>query len=139
MARGAAGLGTFGKKLECTACHQPDDERRYMKPIKYEDHCKHCHALTVQVVGEFNAPELRKAADTFRRLPAPHKAPAEVRAILRERFLEFIQRNAAAARAPAGPEPKRLIPGRGPKPVTEAEVDRLVSVSRESAKAVLGA
>src|SRR5262249_23195486 len=120
-ARGGAGLDTFGKKLECTTCHQPDDERRYMKPVKYEIHCKQCHALTVQVIGEFKERGIRKAADAFRRIPAPHKTPAEVRAVLRERFLEFIQENPAAARAPAMPEPKRLIPGRGPKPVTEPE------------------
>jgi len=140
-AAGAPGVDDFGKKLDCVSCHQPDAERRYMKPIKYEDHCKKCHALTVQIVGDFKDGAVRQAVDEFRRTPAPHKTPTEVRAILRERLLEFIQRQPAAARAPIAPEPKQPIPGRGPKPVAEeqatwaenrlGEAEKLLFVDRQ--------
>jgi hypothetical protein len=30
---------------DCTACHQPDAEKRYMLPIKYSQHCQRCHPL----------------------------------------------------------------------------------------------
>ena len=29
----------------CAACHEPDAEKRYMKPIRYEQHCQRCHPL----------------------------------------------------------------------------------------------
>lgn len=121
-ARGVQGLDGLGAKLDCAACHQPDAERRYMQPIRYEAHCAGCHPLTVQVAGRFKDAKAQHAAEAFRLRPAPHKSPADVRAVLRERFLQFLEQNPAAAREAGVPEPKRPIPGRGPRPVTEEDL-----------------
>ena len=32
-------------RKNCTACHQPDAEKRYMLPINYAQHCQRCHPL----------------------------------------------------------------------------------------------
>ncbi|MFM8288035.1 MAG: cytochrome c3 family protein [Planctomycetaceae bacterium] len=29
----------------CRACHEPDETGRYMRPIRYEQHCQSCHPL----------------------------------------------------------------------------------------------
>jgi hypothetical protein len=78
--------------LDCAACHQYDESGRYMKPIQYEAHCARCHPLSVRLTGTFQGVAAEKAA-AFNRVPAPHKAPAIVRAELRERLLEFARRN----------------------------------------------
>lgn len=77
--------------LECIDCHQVDNQRRYMKPIKYDDHCATCHQLTVTIVGAFTDPGLQSAAAEFRRQPALHQEPERVRAVLRDRFVQFAQ------------------------------------------------
>jgi hypothetical protein len=30
---------------DCSSCHRPDAERRYMEPVNYEMHCSSCHPL----------------------------------------------------------------------------------------------
>ena len=39
---------------DCSSCHQPDAERRYMLPVNFEMHCKSCHPLV------FDAERVRK-------------------------------------------------------------------------------
>jgi hypothetical protein len=91
-----------GKKrarLDCAACHQADEAGRYMKPINYESHCAVCHPLSVGVTGE--VPEaVKKAAEAFKAEPAPHRKPEIVRAVLRQRLVDFIEKN-------------KLVPGKG--------------------------
>jgi hypothetical protein len=65
-----------------------------MQPFRYEDHCAHCHPLSVQLVGEFKGPnqdKLNEAVRKFNSQPAPHREPTVVRAALRERLLSFVQ------------------------------------------------
>lgn len=108
-------LKSFGPKLECANCHQMDDERKYPQPINYDKHCAKCHALNVPLVGEF-AKELKDAAALFAKTPLPHKEPSVVRAVLRDRLVEFAQANAVVAgKAPSLPRP---LPWR---PVTEEQ------------------
>ncbi len=38
----------------CSSCHQPDAERRYMLPVNFEMHCRSCHPLV------FDAERVRK-------------------------------------------------------------------------------
>jgi hypothetical protein len=101
-------------KLECTSCHQPGPDRRYPEPINYERHCAECHPLSVQVLGDTGDKGAQAAAEQFRKTPAPHRPPAEVRAALRERFLQFVHDHptilAAKAESPSG----RPIPGSHP-------------------------
>jgi hypothetical protein len=119
-AKGAHGLETFGNQLECASCHVPDAEHRYMEPIRYQAHCAACHPLSVALAGRFTG-DTADDADKFRDAPAPHQAPEVVRAVLRERCLEFARKHSVVRGESNPPETGRPIPGSGPRPVTEAE------------------
>ena len=96
--------------LDCADCHQVDSQRRYMAPIKYEEHCAACHQLTVTILGDLADAKLKPLATEFRRQPAPHQEPAVVRAVLRDRFVQFAQTNKLVgieAKADARPVPWR--------------------------------
>jgi len=41
-----AGADVANFRENCQACHEPDDNGRYMRPIRYERHCQSCHPLT---------------------------------------------------------------------------------------------
>jgi hypothetical protein len=107
-------LAPGGKKevLECTACHREDAAGRYMQPIAYATDCAHCHPLSIQLAGPFTDERTRAAAADFAREPAPHKEPAVVRAVLRDRLIQFVQQNPVEAKPlPPGraiPRPRRL-------------------------------
>jgi hypothetical protein len=103
-------------RLDCGSCHVTDDRGHDMQPVRYEQHCAACHPLSVRLTGDFQGPELRKAADAFARQPAPHRAPVEVRAALRERLIGLTHLYPLVE---SGPEGERFLPG--PRPVTEAE------------------
>jgi hypothetical protein len=108
-------LKGLGAKMACADCHQMDDERRYLKPIHYENHCARCHALNVALVGEF-AGNLKQAAAEFSKTPLPHREPQVVRAVLRDRLIEFAQQNGVvSSKAPGVPRP---LPW---KPVTDEQ------------------
>jgi len=140
----SSGLIPRRLKLDCTDCHQPDSAGRYMLPIRFDRHCQACHPLLVQIVGLHSNSVLRKAADDFSRNPVPHPvrsdtaiaqpcspsisspapfAPAEaVRAVLRERFTAFVQKNASAIPNTVGDGPVRTLPGkRQPTPLSEGQ------------------
>src|SRR5262245_11421834 len=36
-------------QLDCAACHQPDSNGAYMRPIAFEEHCRACHRLELKV------------------------------------------------------------------------------------------
>jgi hypothetical protein len=59
-------------QLTCAACHEPDADGAYMKPIVYEQHCASCHPL--------------RLADSLANLgDLPHETPELVRGAIRER------------------------------------------------------
>jgi hypothetical protein len=93
-----------------------DAERRYVKPIVYENHCARCHALNAALVGVF-AGDLKAAAVKFSETPLPHREPAVVRAVLRDRLVAFAQQHKLVLRqgAPSVPRP---LPW---QPVTEVQ------------------
>jgi hypothetical protein len=119
--------GVFGPdgepaRLNCASCHEPDEQRRYLKPINYERHCARCHVLAVQVLGNWGDEPIRAAAEQFRAQPAPHRAPAEVRAALRDRLTQFVQEHPAVL-GPAAARPlARPIPG--PQPGSTAPIEK---------------
>jgi hypothetical protein len=80
--------------LECRSCHEPDDAGRYMRPIRYEVHCKECHPLSVKLLEGTEGP-LKILAARLGQAPAPHPAHGEtvatVRAALRDWLTRFIQ------------------------------------------------
>jgi hypothetical protein len=106
-------LNAEGKRvrLDCVSCHQPDTTFRPMQPIKYEKHCAQCHPLAVQLADFGKSPEARLAADQFRRQPAPHHRPADVRAALRDRLTRLVQSHPALLDKGTG-SPERLFPGK---------------------------
>lgn len=77
--------------LDCSACHQPDAKREYLRPINYDAHCARCHPLNVQLAGIERTDENRDALLAFERKPAPHRAPEEVEASLRQRLHRLYQ------------------------------------------------
>ncbi len=118
---GSPGLERFGDRLDCITCHQPDAERRYMLPLQYERHCASCHPLGVQLVGDFQVEGAQAAAEAFRQKPAPHREPSVVRAVLRERLVEFARQHPVVPGATPAAERDRVIPGRESRPLTERE------------------
>ncbi|SIN78394.1 hypothetical protein SAMN05444166_0827 [Singulisphaera sp. GP187] len=108
------------KTLRCTDCHQTDDAGRYMRPINYPTHCRECHPLNVRVFGTINELAASEAADQFRNEPAAHpngprEGPDTVRAILRDRFLQFVEQFPSVHSERTRSEKGQPLPGR-PKP-----------------------
>jgi len=118
--KGAQGLMGYGEKLACATCHQPDADRRYMLPVNYERHCAQCHALWVPVAGRFEDKKVGAAAVEFGRKPAPHKDPETIRAVLRDRFLQFVRENPVVNSTPPASSANRGVPGL-PAPGVTAE------------------
>lgn len=99
------GPGKEKKILQCIDCHLTDSAGRHMQKINYEKHCSECHPLAVQLTGTFAEPipdEMMKAIRDFNTTPAPHREPAVVRAVLRERLLDFIQKQPILAGEKSG-------------------------------------
>jgi hypothetical protein len=66
----------------CTDCHQFDEDRRYMKPINFENHCKVCHPLTFDV-DKFTATTNPGTGETQKiAVTVPHEVPGVVRGYL---------------------------------------------------------
>lgn len=111
QSEGVLGPGGRPEKLACTDCHKADDAGRYMQPIKYENHCARCHVLSVRLAGSFGDDKVKAAAEEFAKIPAPHKEPAVVRAVLRDRLVRFAQANPVVPSDPPArgiPRPRRL-------------------------------
>lgn len=112
-----------GRVLACADCHQPDAAGRLMQPISYERHCKECHPMQAQIVGDWGDDERRRRAWGFAEKPVTHPSPfggpETVRAELRERLARFIA-DKDNARLFLGEqpveEPERLLPGHAPRP-----------------------
>jgi hypothetical protein len=104
-------------RLECQSCHEMDAAGRYVRPIDFDRHCKECHPLSVQLMGDWEG-SLRKSACEFSEKLAPHPAAGEgvetVRAALRERLTRFIlhPKNKSFLAGPPEPAvPERPLPG----------------------------
>jgi hypothetical protein len=113
-------LQGLGSKMDCIQCHQVDDERRYMKPIQYDKHCARCHQLNVVLLGDFSK-ELKVKATEFSKTPLPHKEPAVVRAVLRDRLVDFAQKNAVVSSQGAPIEAPRPLPWKPASAVSERQ------------------
>jgi hypothetical protein len=105
--------------LDCFDCHQPEADRRAMSPIRYEKHCRDCHPINVALKLTSDDQAVQKAADEFALKPVSHpragESPADVRAGIRERLVEFINAHPAATSGNAAARPApRPIPGQRP-------------------------
>ncbi len=112
-------LDIIGKTaLQCADCHQLEVDGRSMKPISYHDHCQRCHPLSASVQGNWDDLNLTQLAQRFAQTPLRHpragQTPEVVRADLRERLSEFIQRPEGKlfldAEPPKDPERRLLWP-----------------------------
>lgn len=77
--------------LDCSACHQADANREYMRPINYDAHCARCHPLNVQIAAIERTEQNREALQEFERKTAPHRPPEEIEASLRQRLHRLFQ------------------------------------------------
>lgn len=83
----------------CTACHQPDAERKYMQPIRYAQHCQRCHPLFFDI-------------QHFPHEVVPHGvATAALRGFLLDRYTDLAARYVDVVE-PA--PPVRTLPGHAP-------------------------
>ena len=106
---GLPGLDGKPVMLECTACHRPTPDRRYMEPIAFQAHCAGCHA---------NA--LAHDVSRFRKPGLPHGVQPELlRGLLRERYTQFIRQNPGDLKRDDA-HVRRPIPGRSSR---RAEAD----------------
>ncbi len=100
----------IGYPTSCVQCHEFDVERRYMKPINYESHCKSCHPLTFDVDKFALAPDGQKLPITV-----PHETPDVVRGYLAKVYSLDAPEKAADPNA-INPDPlaelRRGFPGR---------------------------
>jgi hypothetical protein len=110
--RGLLQLDGKRRRLECNACHSPDQATGYMSPINYEQHCASCHGnqLLFDQTG-------------FPGKQAPHTDAAGVRGALREFFAGQIETDR--------PRPEPLLPTMRASPGDEAQINaRLSDASR---------
>ncbi len=80
---------------DCQRCHEPDAQRRLMKPIEFERHCQECHPLWFDLArpGE----------------EVPHEEPDIVLGYLTRRFT--LQALAGLQAVDVDPSPARPLPG----------------------------
>ena len=81
----------------CAYCHKTDAQRRYMRPISYQDHCAACHPLLPTLAGDAQP---AAAAKTFLETPLHHPGPGETAESVRGELLERFSRLALTAPAP---------------------------------------
>jgi hypothetical protein len=87
------------KELNCTSCHEPDNDRHYMRPISYDRHCAACHPLTTSPAGYPN--------DRLQH-PKPGQTAADVRGELLQRFWDRL-----VGQTPTSPRPADNVLNRG--------------------------
>lgn len=87
------------KSLDCEACHKPDQDHRFFRPINYEEHCRKCHPL---LFDHFNFPGQK----------VPHEAPEVVRGFLTDQYtLRALSGTTGVLQKPEPDAPSRPIPG----------------------------
>lgn len=99
-------LGPMAKAVEklenqsCTACHEPDDDRNYMRPVSYDRHCAACHPISAFAGGQ--AERLQH--------PKPGESAANVRGALLDRYWKQIASQQPSAPASEAERPAILKP-----------------------------
>ena len=87
-------------KDNCAYCHEPDTEKRYMRPVSYERHCQSCHplvfdpALVQDSNGNIRLTGHNLPPTGLRPAVVPHRPAAEVRAFLVNTYLGALVTNA---------------------------------------------
>jgi hypothetical protein len=116
--------------MKCAYCHQPDIVGKYMQPIRFDQHCQSCHQLLIPL-QELKVPKLLEpAVRAFQQEPVPHpkkgQTVSEVRAVVRERYLGFIQSHPGLESLPTAPKQQDwlVLPGmtRTGPPATPSQI-----------------
>lgn len=110
---------TGSKVLGCADCHQPEPGGARMQPIRMEQHCASCHALT------FDPAEPSRAV--------PHGEPAAVLASITEYYGARYLAGYPDARGNARPDRPVGLPSQVLSP---AERERLLGLARDRAASV---
>jgi hypothetical protein len=114
--------------LQCTACHEPDDERKYVRPVRYDAHCGECHPITAPI------------SDPPARLRHPHRG--ETAAVIRGELLERFWKQVAAEQKPAA-EPdaaaRPAVLNRGLPPLSAEQRERVKVLARQAETALFAA
>jgi hypothetical protein len=105
------------KELQCTACHEPDNDRRYIRSVNFDRHCAECHPLTLP------------AGDLKDRLHHPQRGETAevVRAELLRRFWDKL----VAQKPPPPPLPPDNVLNRGLPPLSAEQKAQVQKLARE--------
>ena len=76
-----------GERMACTLCHQPGADGRYIQPVNFEQHCRRCHSLDIELTDI--APAIT--------IKVPHHDAEKVKAFLGIGNLSAVFDNAAIA------------------------------------------
>jgi hypothetical protein len=101
--------------LSCTACHEPDNDRRYVRSVSYDRHCAACHPLTVP------------AGDPTARLHHPQRG--ETAQVVRAELLERFWKQAVGQNPAAGPPTIR--PDVLNRPLSAEDKERIQKQARQ--------
>ena len=109
--------GPARKQMVCASCHQVQDDGAYMKPISFSQHCQQCHQL------QFS----RQLATIDTSLsgvgPLPHESPQIIRGVLRDRLMDYIEKNPQLVSSPSITPPPRDPAKRLQPPVAKDKWD----------------
>jgi len=113
----------------CDSCHQSDESGGYMKPVKFEVHCRACHPL---LFDNRNDPGRQ----------VPHVTADLIRGWLTERYTlaaleEPRDRSPAVGSAAAAENSRRFFPGRSERPRLDPSLAGSVLRSVKAAEAVV--
>lgn len=76
-----------GERMACTLCHQPGADGRYIQPVNFEQHCRRCHTLDIELTDI--APAIT--------IKVPHHDSEKVKAFLSNSNLGVVFNEAALA------------------------------------------
>jgi hypothetical protein len=114
----------------CTFCHQPDGARHYVLPVRYEDHCAGCHALTTRPAGDWPADDVRAWAAE----PLPHPGRSQTAAVVRGALLARYWKLIAGLVPDAPQLPRPPLLDRPLPPLTAEQRERVRSLAEQTEK-----
>ncbi|HLW68555.1 MAG TPA: hypothetical protein VKS79_24765, partial [Gemmataceae bacterium] len=106
---------------QCQYCHEPDAGRRYMKPVRYDNHCSTCHPLRVPIVASWTDEKSRSLALAISGERLHHPGPGQTAANVRGECLEHLFRFLAKAGTPSAMKQEPARPPILDRPLTNTD------------------
>jgi hypothetical protein len=123
------------QEMKCGYCHQLDTAGRYMQPIQFDKHCQECHPLHLPVAADSANQALQTRLQTFLKEPVGHpkanQSAWQVRAAVRERYLQFAQANPSLLALKPAPKDEWLVLPGLPKRGQPATQNQMVWVNEQ--------